>query len=53
MSMLLKPELRKNTSDSLDSLEKNDEDEGGQFFPEDFESKEAMFAAMLEEIEVK
>lgn len=27
------------------------EEEGGQFFPEDYESKEAMFAAMLKEIE--
>lgn len=38
-------------SNSLDNLAKNDEDEGGQFFPEDFDSMESMFAAMLDEIE--
>ena len=27
------------------------EEEGGQFFPEDYESKEEMFKAMLDEIE--
>ncbi len=34
-----------------DELIRSEEEEGAQFFPEDYESKEAMFEAMLKEIE--
>ncbi len=38
-------------AENEDEIKKAWEDEGGQFFPEDYESKEAMFQAMLDEIE--
>lgn len=38
-------------AENEDEIKKAWEDEGGQFFPEDYESKEAMFEAMLKEIE--
>ena len=38
-------------SDSIPSMQRHDTEEGGQFFPEDYDSKEAMFDAMIEEIE--
>lgn len=37
--------------ESIEELQDDLGDEGGQFFPEDYESKEAMFEAMLKEIE--
>lgn len=36
---------------NVGEIERYEEEEGRQFFPEDFESKEAMFTAMLKEIE--
>lgn len=34
-----------------EEIKEGAEEEGGQYFPEDYDSKEAMFQAMLEEIE--
>ena len=36
---------------NVGEIERYEEEEGRQFFPEDFETKEAMFQAMLDEIE--
>lgn len=38
-------------AENREEIQKYWEDEGGQFFPEDFESKEALFNAMLKEID--
>ena len=37
--------------ETIEELRDDLGDEGGQFFPEDYESKEAMFEAILKEIE--